>query len=606
MVGLASCVLLSSAHLVLAKRIAMSDTSLPPFFEALEYPEARDSDSDSGLSGDSVQSKNNDRASCHDQSIPSENLSNLSLFDIESELLCSRSRTTIHPAYTELRKNRIRLLKILPIEADRTIRCRLEEFSLDDEPTCTAISYTWGSQHGCHAILVNDHSLLVPKNLWRFLNSARAVGGGLSSWLWVDMLSINQTDISERGQQVSLMPVIFRTAHLVNVWLGPAYLGSDAALIALARNINRWKSLGQRRKVWASHAGPGIKELCQRPYWKRLWVYQELKLARQIQLMCGTRTIAWDPFRLFLTLAETDLSAKMPRLSSFIQHSVDSPAMRMVKLNSKSVHTHLWSLIHATRHLRCTDTRDKAYALLGASTEGHEKIKPDYAIPIPTLINQILLEIYKLHPPESLEEALTRCDEVEDALAVPRGTAFIIRGQRGSYEVPGEARFRACRLGISETSFNLWWTVFYGHMAVQRLLLNAWQADYFTSELNLGESKLTWKDTAVARNLFRTCAMETLDLSPRLSHHASSFKSRCDVVENVLTRFSSIVPTPTDESRPQDKHFERFVCSMYDGSGDWEQLEPHVHRIILAPGGFLAILWPTAGSSEVSPPRILR
>ena len=293
----------------------MNDTSLLPFSKELEWPRARnspsldvnlDSDSDSRLSDDTAQSENDDRASCHGQSILSENLSNLSLFETESGLLCSRSHTTIHPAYKELRENRIRLLMILPIQADRAIRCRLEEFSLDDKPTYTAISYTWGSQHGCHAVFVNDHSLLVPKNLWRFLGSARAVGGDLSSWLWIDMLSINQADISERGHQVSLMPAIFRTAHLVNVWLGPAYLGSHAALTSLARNSNRWKGLGKRRKVWASDAGPGIKELCQRPYWKRLWVYQELKLVRQIQLMCGTRTIAWDQYKLFLTLAETD------------------------------------------------------------------------------------------------------------------------------------------------------------------------------------------------------------------------------------------------------------------------------------------------------------
>jgi hypothetical protein len=106
---------------------------------------------------------------------------------------------------------------------------------------------------------VNDHPLLVPKNLWRFLNSAIAVGGDLSSWLWIDMLSINQADISERGHQVSLMPAIFRTANLVNVWLGPAYLGSDAALVALARNINHWKNPSHRRKVWASYVGASIR-----------------------------------------------------------------------------------------------------------------------------------------------------------------------------------------------------------------------------------------------------------------------------------------------------------------------------------------------------------
>jgi hypothetical protein len=569
----------------------MNDTGL--LSEELEWPRAGDSSSldvgldsgsDSVLSDDTLQSENDDRASCHGQSIPSGNLSSLSLLETESGLLCSRSHTTIHPAYKELRETRIRLLKILPIQADRAIHCRLEEFSLDDEPTYTAISYTWGSQHGTHAVFVNDHSLLVPKNLWRFLDSARAVGGDLSSWLWIDMLSINQADIPERGHQVSLMPVIFRTASLVNVWLGPTYLGSDEALIALSRSSNHWKSLSQRRKVWASNAGPGIRELCQRPYWTRLWVYQELRLARKIQLMCGRRTIEWDQFRLFLSLAETDLSANIPRLSSFVQDSVDSPAMRMVKLNSKSVNTHLWSLIHATQYLRCSDIRDKAYALLGASTQGHENIKPDYAIPIPTLINQILLEVYELYPPESLEEALARCNEVEDALAVPRGTVFTIRGQRGNYEVPSEADFRACRLGPQATRLNLWWTAFYGHLAVQRLLLSEWQAEYFANDPSVGESQLTWKATAVARNLFRTCAMETLSLDPLLSQYSSSFQSRYDAVESALLagKFDTTTDQPLPQIAPGIQVFGELVRSMAAGG------TAHPFRILLAPGGILA------------------
>jgi hypothetical protein len=557
----------------------MDDSSLP-FFTDFEYSEARDllsRDVDSGLCEDTLQGETNDQASCHEQSI---NSGDLSLVETESDLLCSRSHTIIHPAYTNLRENCIRLLKILPTQADRTIRCCLEEFSLDDDPTYTAISYTWGSQHGSHAVLVNGHSLLVPKNLWRFLGSARAVGGALSSWLWIDMLSINQADIiSERGHQVSLMPAIFRTANLVNVWLGPAYLGSDAALIALARNSNHWRSLSQRRKVWASHVGSSVSELCRRPYWKRLWVYQELKLARRIQLVCGTRTIAWDQFGQFLSLAETDLSARISRLSSFVNDSVDSPAMRTVKLNSKSVHTHLWSLIQATQHLRCVDTRNKAYALLGACTEGHENIKPDYAIPIPTLINKILHEIYKLYPPESLEEALARCDEVEDALAVPHGTTFIIRGQRGSYEVPGEADFRACRLGISETSLNLWWTAFYGHVAVQRLLLSGWQAEYFASDPSVDESRLTWRATSVARNLFRTCAMETLRLDTHLSQDYASFDSRYEVVEGILLKDKTC--WMMDQWLPQERYFEGLVRSMKDGKAQ-------AFKVLLAPGGFLA------------------
>lgn len=607
---------LESVHCVLAKRpfmeVEMEDSTLPPFFEEAEQAETSESRSldvqsdpelwdnasqdqnSGGKSSDqeysdqeysdreysdqeSSDQESSDQASCHDETIPS---GELSLIETESDLLCSSSHTPIHPTYIDLRENYVRLLKILPMQADQTIRCHLEEFSLDDKPFYTAISYTWGSQYGSHPIFVNDHSLLVPKNLWRFLNSARTVGGSLSSWLWIDMISINQADISERGRQVNLMPAIFGTADLVNVWLGPAYLGSDAALIALARNNNTWRSPSQRRKIWASHGGPGIRELCQRPYWKRLWVYQELKLARNIQLMCGTKTIAWNQFRIFLSLAETDLSAKLPRLPGLVQDSVDSPAMKMVKLNSESVHTHLWSLIQITQHLRCANTRDKAFALLGACTEGHENVKTDYAMPIPTLINKVLHESYKLYPPESLPEALERCDEVENAFAVPRGTVFTLRGQRGSYEVPSEADIRACKLGPPKSPLNLWWTAFYGHVAVQRLLLHTWRADYFASDYSsFYERRLTWEATAVARDFFETCVVGTLSLDPYLSQIYSSFDSRYKAVEGVLQQ--NISDWISEDFLPLKECFGGLVNSR---SGVAEQF----FKILLAPGGFLA------------------
>jgi hypothetical protein len=141
------------------------------------------------------------------------------LANVEINLLSSAPRP--HPAYRSLRKERIRLLRILPASSSAEIRCQLDDFSLRRPPAYTALSYTWGSQHGIHEIYVNDRPLLVPKNLFRFLNCARDLGGDLSGWIWCDMLSINQVDLAERGYQVTLMSRIFHTAQVVVVWLGP-------------------------------------------------------------------------------------------------------------------------------------------------------------------------------------------------------------------------------------------------------------------------------------------------------------------------------------------------------------------------------------------------
>jgi hypothetical protein len=37
-----------------------------------------------------------------------------------------------------------------------------------------------------------------------------------------------------------------------------------------------------------------IHKLMERPYLKRIWVIQEIVLARSIRLLCGQRTFDWD------------------------------------------------------------------------------------------------------------------------------------------------------------------------------------------------------------------------------------------------------------------------------------------------------------------------
>lgn len=39
--------------------------------------------------------------------------------------------------------------------------------------------------------------------------------------LWIDVIGINQTDLREQGEQVSIMWNIFHAAESVAVWLGP-------------------------------------------------------------------------------------------------------------------------------------------------------------------------------------------------------------------------------------------------------------------------------------------------------------------------------------------------------------------------------------------------
>jgi hypothetical protein len=466
------------------------------------------------------------------------------LANVEINLLSSAPRP--HPAYRSLRKERIRLLRILPVSSTAEIRCQLDDFSLRRPPAYTALSYTWGSQHGIHEIYVNDRPLLVPKNLFRFLNCARDLGGDLSGWIWCDMLSINQVDLAERGYQVTLMSRIFHTAQTVVVWLGPAHRGSDLAMSAIARISSGERFAKQAFHLWTGDAGHAMDDICRRNYWRRLWIFQELRLARRIRLMCGSKTAPWDKFQAVMEFANS--RSGIAQLDDNTEVVASSPAMRMVKLNLKSVDTALWSLIQETKHLRCFDARDKVYALLGVATKGHTSMEPDYSLPLPSLLNRLLREIWRDSPPKNFDKAVDMCAKVEDAFGAERGTIFIMKGQRGLYDVPSDAAVRGCRLGPKSMDFSLWWTAFYGHSHMQTMLRKCWNWDWFK-----GDKSISIVDTSQAVvSLFRFLRN---DMDPRRSFLAvetSGSDSDSDPPtdeESISARFEELIDLFTHDLR---------------------------------------------------------
>lgn len=96
------------------------------------------------------------------------------------------------------------------------IHCSFTRVSLDDDPQYDALSYVWGdASEVCH-ITLDGMTIPVTANLYEALCQVR-------HWtvaLWVDALCINQSDLSERSQQVSLMHRICTQASSVLVSLG--------------------------------------------------------------------------------------------------------------------------------------------------------------------------------------------------------------------------------------------------------------------------------------------------------------------------------------------------------------------------------------------------
>jgi hypothetical protein len=174
---------------------------------------------------------------------------------------------------------------------------------------------------------------MVRANLWSALCHLRLPKR--DRFLWIDAICIDQGNILERNHQVKRMGSIYEGASKVLVWLGPQKDQSDIAL-SFIEDIGKaaqkyWESLpiyenatdgkaldfnspnfnndpnltftstekfdkafvksNIHEKEWAS-----VRLLCNWIYWKRIWIIQEICLARQLEICCGPKSVPWERF----------------------------------------------------------------------------------------------------------------------------------------------------------------------------------------------------------------------------------------------------------------------------------------------------------------------
>jgi hypothetical protein len=117
-----------------------------------------------------------------------------------------------------MKGDEIRLIKLLPGQWTEDIQCQLVYDSLSNVRPYKALSYVWGSRNKRRRIYLNGCPFHITINLERALRHLRHQL--TDTLLWIDALSINQTDDRERTHQVNLMGNIYKSSQGVLVYLG--------------------------------------------------------------------------------------------------------------------------------------------------------------------------------------------------------------------------------------------------------------------------------------------------------------------------------------------------------------------------------------------------
>jgi ankyrin repeat protein len=362
-------------------------------------------------------------------------------------------------------RREIRLLEILDDDANEEISCRILVYSLDDAPPYTAVSYTWGAANANCTIQVNGHGFSVRKNIWRFLVQMRNQPDRGSRKFWIDALCINQADPLERTHQVSMMAHIFQSARQVYVWLGPAYDQSDLAMRRLSK-IKTWK-----QDFWSRPEASALRSLLQRPYWERLWVFQELVLATDVVILCGSKSVSWNSFANFVLGVVSGGDQAGPREKQNYEYdmSIKSSAFYMFQLvrdaKAQSEQLGLFDHVVRSRKLHCSEPRDRVYALLSVVQPKEDTLTPDYLISLPELVANILRLQHTAVPPNGLDDVEQQCRELASVLGISSLAVFSLENESsvvGPQQKMNPFETEYCQKGkMSRNGTLYWWAAFY-------------------------------------------------------------------------------------------------------------------------------------------------
>lgn len=232
----------------------------------------------------------------------------------------------------------IRLLTVEAGHHESEICCSFTITSLTAKslPQYEALSYCWGNVKDTKTITLRhpdfrgeqiQQPFTVSANLANALRCIRQEGRNRT--LWIDAICINQDDVLERSHQVSFMRSVYKSAARTLIWLGEDDGTVDMAMeLAIAivremmhfdqtnqpvRNVEDVNSEGHEisehlrdldkpgnlasQSASLQHFGSAswnaLARFLSRPWFRRVWVIQEVAVSDRATAYCGDHEFEW-------------------------------------------------------------------------------------------------------------------------------------------------------------------------------------------------------------------------------------------------------------------------------------------------------------------------
>lgn len=307
----------------------------------------------------------------------------------------------------------IRLLRVSASYPSGYIRCSLREAILGID-NYIALSHVWGENRPTCKVLLDEKAFWVRPQLWSFLNYAQK---NLSDRdIWIDAMCINQDEAMEKNRQIPLMGRIFSQATKVIGWL----CGTNDSMSAIDRvhfdaMISRQSlatteedGAGTRILARADVMASALMRLIEHEYWSRLWVVQELSLARKFEIHWESHIIQWAALKSLMSCVFGSGSLHN-NLARVLSSQLASRQWRMDELPffgflkpASTAHgpNCLIDLMLQFEKQSCSVVHDRAFALLALANDVGD-FQADYTASPLSVFAQIMINVVQ-YP--SLEE----------------------------------------------------------------------------------------------------------------------------------------------------------------------------------------------------------
>ncbi|EPE33450.1 hypothetical protein GLAREA_06463 [Glarea lozoyensis ATCC 20868] len=272
--------------------------------------------------------------------------------------------------------DQIRLLVLFPLlQEEPYVSCNVITTNNGREgpppPEYHALSYTWkydGFDAREKPIQINGKWMTVGSNLWYALYQLSPSRG--TRKLWVDAICIDQENVLERNDQVMQMGHIYSTAKNVIIWLGHEDGPTKRAFQTIEEFANpSCIAVLEPSENEVQKATSALSHFLDRQYWKRVWVIQEIVLAKSITIYSGYHMLQWsdlakacrnrDGVGIPPEMAKQGLRLLQDSIAAFLERSRTEPETGRTLLN----------LLHACQDSHATDVRDMVYGLLGIAND---------------------------------------------------------------------------------------------------------------------------------------------------------------------------------------------------------------------------------------------